>query len=65
MGSPKSPKVRSITDKGNTSPRAIICIEGLKSDKKNPVTKRTPKSNLKNNFYDLKIFTYLWGEWSD
>ncbi len=51
MGSPKSPKMRSITDKDNTSPRAIPSSEGIKNDRKNLLNKRTPKSNLKNNEY--------------
>jgi hypothetical protein len=43
--SPKTPKVRSITDKGNTSPKNINT--GIKST--NGFNKKSPKSNLKPN----------------
>jgi len=45
MASPKSPKVRSITDKVNTTPKLISNTP--KQSGFNAFNKRTPKNNVK------------------
>lgn len=49
MGTPKSPKIRSITDKGNTSPKPLSNNTPKQSGFNNAFNGRTPKSNIKNN----------------
>ncbi len=45
LNSSKSPKIRSITDKGNPTPKPI----NNKPSGFNAFNKRSPKNNVKNN----------------